>query len=78
MNKVYTFAIAIIFAFQTQAQISVNHNHMPQAGDTLRYSVAALDSVVLLNYQNSGANQTWRFDSLQALRQGMSKYLNAS
>jgi PKD repeat protein len=47
---------------------------MPQAGDSLRFSVATLDTAVLFGFQNSGANQQWNFDSLQALRQGVNRY----
>lgn len=78
MKKIVNCGIAMFFAVQLNAQISINQNHMPQAGDTLRYSVAALDTAVLLNFQNSGANQSWQFDSLQAIRQGVSRYYNSS
>lgn len=60
------------------AQISINNNHMPQNGDTLRYSVALLDTSVLFNYNATGANQVWRFDSLVAQRQGLYEYVASS
>lgn len=70
---------AILVAFLTigmclQAQTSITSSDMPQAGDTLRYSIAAPDSSVLLNFNLSGANQVWRFDSLQATRQGVANF----
>ncbi|KAA3642634.1 MAG: T9SS C-terminal target domain-containing protein [Bacteroidetes bacterium] len=60
------------------AQVSINSSHMPINGDTIRYSVAVLDTSVLLNYQNAGANLTWNFDSLVALRQGVSEHKASS
>ncbi len=51
---------------------------MPVAGDTLRYSVAVLDTAVLFNYQTAGSNQTWAFDSLIPLRQGLDEYVASS
>ncbi len=51
---------------------------MPQAGDTIRFSVAPLDTAVLFGYQNNGPNQSWNFDSLTAIRQGLDEYFASS
>lgn len=51
---------------------------MPQNGDTLRYSIAILDTSVLFNYNAVGANQIWRFDSLIPQRQGLYEYVASS
>ncbi len=60
------------------AQPTIDSSSMPSTGDTLRYSIAVPDSAVLLNFNSTGANQTWRFDSLQAIRQGLSEFISAS
>lgn len=78
MNKFKVLVLSIFVVFQAHAQTSINQNHMPAAGDTLRFSVAALDTTILQNYQAAGANQTWRFDSIQAIRQGVSRFYTAS
>jgi hypothetical protein len=64
--------------FALNAQVSITTTAMPSSGDTLRYSIAAIDTAILLNYQNSGPNQVWNFDSLVPLRQGLSEFLNSS
>lgn len=51
---------------------------MPASGDTLRYTIAILDTAVLLNYQNSGANQTWQFGQLVPQRQAVSEFKASS
>jgi len=61
-----------------KAQLTINHSHMPKAGDTARYSIAILDSSILLNYQSNGANQIWRFDSLKAQRQNVRSFYNSA
>ena len=72
------FSIVILticlFVNISKAQITIGMNDMPIAGDTFRYSVAPLDTTILFGYQNSGANQFWRFDSLVSLRQGVNSY----
>src|SRR5690554_2256928 len=74
--------LSFLFIFGTytisKAQLTINQNHMPKAGDTARYSIAILDSSILLNYQNNGANQTWRFDSLKAQRQNVRSFYNSA
>ena len=63
--------LSILIPFGLGAQISINSSHMPQSGDTLRFSTALPDTSVLLNFQTPGANQVWNFDSLVPLRQGV-------
>jgi len=76
--KKLLFALFVVLSFGLSAQISINNTHMPQNGDTLRYSTALLDTAVLLNFQAPGANLVWNFDSLQPLRQGMREFVNSS
>lgn len=60
------------------SQISIGSSSMPSNGDTLRYTVAILDTAVLLNYQNAGPDQTWNFNQLVPQRQGVSEYKSSS
>lgn len=70
--------ILLFVPFLVNSQISINNSHMPQSGDTLRYSIAILDTSVLFNYNAVGANQNWNFDSLVAQRQGVYEYKSSS
>lgn len=60
------------------AQITINQTHMPINGDTSIFSTAIIDTAILFNFQNSGANLTWDFDSLVPNRQGIKRYINSS
>jgi len=75
-------SLFLIFSFsifaQLNAQITINQSHMPKNGDSLRFTVAALDTAVLLNFQNSGANLNWDFSGLVPQRQGVRRFLNSS
>lgn len=51
---------------------------MPQAGDTLRFSIATINQGVLQSYADTGANKSWVYDSLVPIRQGVSEYLNSA
>ena len=76
--KSILFGLTILFTFNTYSQISVTSANMPVSGDTLRFSTALLDSSVLLNYQNNGANQTWNFDSLRVISQGVQRFISST
>ncbi len=71
--KKLIFLILIIPSF-CFSQISINSQHMPQSGDTLRYSIALVDTAILFNYAATGANINWNFDSLVPQRQGIHEY----
>lgn len=75
MKKLLLLPALFIFCVNAFAQITINSTHMPQGGDTLRYSTAILDTAVLFNFQTPGANLTWNFDSLVPLRQGVREYV---
>lgn len=77
MKKVFLLLVVVI-SFNAIAQITIRDSDMPQNGDSLRYSVAFLDTAVLLNYQTPGANQIWRFDSLQSIRQEVRRFVNSN
>jgi len=75
MKKLAT-SLLFLISFGTFAQITIDSAHMPQNGDNLRYSIAPLDSAILLNYQKSDTNLTWNFDSLVPIRQGITAYVD--
>lgn len=68
----------LLFPICLCAQISIGSNSMPSSGDTLRYTIAILDTAVLLNYQNAGPNQSWNFNQLVPQRQGVSEFKASS
>jgi len=76
--KHFLFLTLSICALSLNAQITITNADMPQSGDSLRYSIATVDTSILLNYQNTGANQTWNFSGLNALRQGASVYISSA
>ena len=71
-------AFSLFIAFHSHSQITVTSSNMPVSGDTLRFSTALLDSSILLNYQRSGANQTWIFDSLRVISQTVQNFVSSS
>jgi len=77
-NLILLLLFTFLYPFVSSGQTSITSAHMPQANDTLRYSIATPDSSVLLNFGRTGANQVWRFDSLQPIRQGVSEFVTAA
>lgn len=51
---------------------------MPVIGDTLRFSNAAVEPYVLTQYQRSGPNQTWNFDTLRVIGQTVQRFVSSS
>jgi len=78
MKQLIIIQLLLLANSNLHAQPSIDSADMPVNGDTLRYSIAPPDSAVLFNFANTGANQVWVFDSLQANRQGVSEFLSAS
>lgn len=76
--KKFLLITLLNLTFYAQSQVLINSSHMPKSGDTMRYTLAVVDSAVLLNYANSGANQNWDFSNLVPQRQGLSEYLASS
>jgi PKD repeat protein len=58
------------------AQITITNSHMPNIGDTLRYSTAATSGKTPLT--KTGANQTWDFTDLTPISQGLDEYVRSS
>lgn len=56
------------------AQITITNVNMPVIGDTVRYSIAALNSVG--DYTSTGANYVWHFDTLRIIGQGRRDFTN--
>ncbi|GIV27459.1 MAG: hypothetical protein KatS3mg027_1273 [Bacteroidia bacterium] len=56
------------------SQITITNSSMPNVGDTIRYSIAALSSVG--NYTATGANYVWHFDTLRVIGQGRRDFTN--
>jgi PKD repeat protein len=77
MKKIL-FGLSVFFTFNSYSQISITSANMPVSGDTLRFSTALLDTSVLLNYQNNGANQIWNFDSLRVISQGVQRFISST
>jgi PKD repeat protein len=77
MKKIL-FGLSVFFTFNSYSQISITNANMPVSGDTLRFSTALLDTSVLLNYQNNGANQIWNFDSLRVISQGVQRFISST
>lgn len=69
MRKFILFVLAIT-SFHLQAQITIVNTDLAQAGDTMRYSVAAS----LNNYEKSGANQNWDFSKITPTSQDVQRY----
>ena len=74
----FLLLIGLLLSTLLPAQVSINSSHMPQGGDTLRYSITATDLDVLQSYADTGANRVWNFDSIFPLRQGVSSFVNSS
>ncbi len=68
--KVKLLCLLILISLSIQAQITIVNSDMPQAGDTLRFSVATN----LSNYTKSGANQVWDFSNIKPFTQDVQRY----
>jgi hypothetical protein len=77
MKFIYTFLLLSI-PFLGFSQISIMTNDMPSSGDTLRFSVANLDTLTLATYQQTGANMIWDFSHLTPNSQDINNYVAAS
>jgi hypothetical protein len=58
------------------AQITITNTSLPNIGDTIRYSVASLNSVG--DYTSTGTNYTWDFSSLNVISQGRRDFTNST
>ncbi len=72
------FALSVLFASQAFAQITITSANMPNTGDTLRFSSAVLEPYVLNEYQRSGPNQVWNFDTLRVIGQSVRSFISPS
>ena len=67
-------ATLVLLSVNLSAQVTITSSSTPTVGDTLRYSSALLDSAVFLNFEASGANLTWNFDSLNPFQQDVYRF----
>lgn len=74
INKLLKLSIALAFSVSVKAQttLTLTSAHFPGSGDTLRYSVAQLNSVG--NYTQTGTNYNWNFSGLIPVSQGVRSY----
>lgn len=63
-----------LWLLHTSAQIIITNTNLPNSGDTIRYSIAALSSVG--DYTSTGVNYIWKFDTLRPIRQGRRDFTN--
>jgi len=70
--------LCLFCSLYSKAQITIDDSHMPTSGDSLRFSLGILDTTLLFNYENSGSNLVWDFDSLIPLRQGVNIYSSSA
>lgn len=69
-------AAIMLWATFTKSQINIINTDLPNIGDTLRYSVANLNSIG--NYTATGTNYVWHFDSLKTIAQGRRDFTNST
>ncbi len=72
------FFLFLFCSYLGYSQVSINSAHMPKSGDSLQYSIATIDTNILFNFQDTGANLKWDYSNLIPIRQGVSEYLNSS
>lgn len=77
MKKIL-LTLSLFLALQSFSQITITSSNMPVIGDTLRFSNAALEPYVLSQYQRSGPNQTWNFDTLRVIGQTVQRFVSSS
>lgn len=76
MKKFLLAILGVAVIYSTSAQVSITASDMPVNGDTLRYSTAApIGTGIDLN--DTGANVTWSYDSLDYLVQRVDSYKTA-
>lgn len=72
------FFLLLFWTVIGHSQITIDSSHMPKSGDSLQYSIAVIDTNILFNFQDTGANLQWDYSSLIPIRQGVSEYLTSS
>lgn len=72
MKKIYTVISTLLLAISVSAQIQITATDMPVVGDTLRSSLTAGASGIVLS--NTGSNYTWDYSSLTPISQSVANY----
>ena len=78
MKKIILLLVLFLFYSMTQAQITITSSDMPSANDTLRYSIANVDTLITNNYKKTGPNYIWDYSKLKPSSQAIDKYELAS
>lgn len=66
------FGLLLFISSGIDAQITITQQHMPSAGDTIRYSIAGQGATG--DFQSTGANYNWDFSGLEPSSQGIYEY----
>lgn len=74
MRTSFIGLILIAFAIRMNGQITITNISLPNIGDTIRYSIANINSVG--DYTSTGANYVWHFDTLKVIGQGRRDFTN--
>lgn len=72
MKKIYSFLVLSFIMTNAYAQIQITAADMPVVGDTLRSSLTAGASGIVL--ANTGGNYTWDYSSLTPVSQSVANY----
>lgn len=74
MKVLWGALIIFVFSVSIQAQITITNANLPNIGDTIRYSIANINSVG--DYTSTGANYVWHFDTLKVIGQDRRDFTN--
>lgn len=74
MKVLWSALIIFVFSVSIQAQITITNASLPNIGDTVRYSIANINSVG--DYTSTGTNYVWHFDTLKVIGQDRRDFTN--
>ncbi len=75
LNLKHFIGLGLLFFTQTiSAQISINDTDMPNGGDTCLISISS--QLTTIDFNTTGANQTWNFSNLEATYQRVDTFYN--
>ena len=74
MKSLLSLTFLLLFYIASFGQITISSSDMPAANDTLRYSFANLDTLILNNYTKTGAGYSWDFSKLKPTSQNVDQY----
>ncbi|GAB4455047.1 MAG: hypothetical protein OHK0036_18710 [Bacteroidia bacterium] len=74
MKVLWSALVMFVFSVSIQAQITITNASLPNIGDTVRYSIANINSVG--DYTSTGTNYVWHFDTLKVIGQDRRDFTN--